>query len=172
MREGQVSMTAVRVAMGRALADRLRLTPRFADPIALEWLPGPERQRVLSFPGAPPKGFRERWRYGEALAGARVGNRPPKAKSLQFVPVDFTRDALDEALTRAGHDPSRPTTWIWEGVGRILAFGADSEHCSRRRGAQAVFRSEPRTKPENPTPTTSSDAATRRDETKNPPKPA
>jgi methyltransferase (TIGR00027 family) len=174
MKEGQVSRTAVRVAMGRALADRLRLTPRFVDPVALAWLPEPERRRVLSFPGAPPRAFRERMRYGEALAGAnmmaarsvevddavratkteqlvilgaghdtrawrmeelsgatvfevdhpdtqkdkraRVGDRAPKARALHFVPVDFTRDSLDEALARAGHDPARTTTWIWEGV--------------------------------------------------------
>jgi methyltransferase (TIGR00027 family) len=174
MKEGQVSRTAIRVAMGRALADRLRLTPRFVDPIALEWLPEPERGRVLSFPSTPPKAFRERWRYGAALTGAnmmaarsvevddvvraakndqlvilgaghdtrawrmgelsgatvfevdhpdtqrdkraRIGERASRAKALTFAPVDFTHDSLDEALARAGHDPSRPTTWIWEGV--------------------------------------------------------
>src|SRR5262249_37582136 len=52
---------------------------------------------------------------------ARVGDRAPKAKALQFVPVDFTRDSLDEALARAGHDPSRPTMWVWEGVVMYLA---------------------------------------------------
>ena len=174
MKEGQVSRTAVRVAMGRALADRLKLTPRFVDPVALEWLPEPVRERVLSFPSAPPQTLRERWRYGEALAGAnvmvarsvevddavrvaesdqlvilgagydtrawrmdelsgatvfevdhpdtqrdkraRAESRASKAKALHFVPVDFTRDSLDDALERAGHDPSRTTTWIWEGV--------------------------------------------------------
>jgi len=174
MKQGQASTTAVRVAMGRALADRLRLTPRFVDPVAVEWLPEPERGRVLAFPGAPPTPLRGRLRHGEALAGAnmmaarsvevddavraanrdqlvilgaghdtrawrmdelakvtvfevdhpdtqrdkraRIGERAPKAKALHFVPVDFTRDSLDDALARAGHDRSRPTTWIWEGV--------------------------------------------------------
>jgi len=32
------------------------------------------------------------------------------------VPVDFERDALDSALGQAGHDETRPTTWVWEGV--------------------------------------------------------
>ena len=32
------------------------------------------------------------------------------------MPVDFTRDRLDDALAAAGHDPARPTTWVWEGV--------------------------------------------------------
>ncbi len=38
------------------------------------------------------------------------------ARDVRFVPVDFTRDALGERLAAAGHDPARPTTWIWEGV--------------------------------------------------------
>ena len=38
------------------------------------------------------------------------------AKEVRFVPVDFERDSLDQALATAGHDPSQPTTWIWEGV--------------------------------------------------------
>ncbi len=38
------------------------------------------------------------------------------ARSVRWVPVDFTRDRLDEALAAAGHDAARPTTWIWEGV--------------------------------------------------------
>jgi methyltransferase (TIGR00027 family) len=35
---------------------------------------------------------------------------------VRFVPVDFGRDKLAAALAEAGHDPARPTTWIWEGV--------------------------------------------------------
>jgi methyltransferase (TIGR00027 family) len=38
------------------------------------------------------------------------------AREVHFVPVDFSRDDLGDALAAAGHDPSRPTTWIWEGV--------------------------------------------------------
>ena len=46
----------------------------------------------------------------------RVGDLPLLAKSLQYVPVDFTRDRLDVALASAGHRQSTATTWIWEGV--------------------------------------------------------
>ncbi len=46
----------------------------------------------------------------------RVTQLAPAAGEIRFVPVDFTRDSLDEALEAAGHDPNRPTTWIWEGV--------------------------------------------------------
>ena len=46
----------------------------------------------------------------------RIGDQVPVARSLRYVPVDFTRDRLDAALAEAGHQPSAPTTWIWEGV--------------------------------------------------------
>src|SRR5262245_41488904 len=47
---------------------------------------------------------------------ARVAPLQQTAREVRFVPIDFTRDRLEEALAAAGHDPSRPTTWIWEGV--------------------------------------------------------
>jgi methyltransferase (TIGR00027 family) len=47
---------------------------------------------------------------------ARAAALTPVSRDIRFVPVDFTRDRLDEALAQAGHDPSRPTTWVWEGV--------------------------------------------------------
>jgi methyltransferase (TIGR00027 family) len=47
---------------------------------------------------------------------ARVATLTQTARDVRFVPVDFLRDKLDDALAAAGHDPSRPTTWIWEGV--------------------------------------------------------
>lgn len=174
MRKGQGSKTAARVAMYRAFADRLHLTPRFADPIAREWLREPDRRRTLALPDAPPQTLCGRWRYGEALAGATImasrsvevddairaasndqlvilgagydtrawrlnelsgttvfevdhpdtqrakrsiaQGQAMKAKAVHFVPVDFTCDSLDDALDSVGHDGTRPTTWIWEGV--------------------------------------------------------
>jgi methyltransferase (TIGR00027 family) len=47
---------------------------------------------------------------------ARVGSLTQEAREVKFVPVDFTRDDLAERLAAAGHDPTQPTTWIWEGV--------------------------------------------------------
>ncbi|MCH9683012.1 MAG: SAM-dependent methyltransferase [Deltaproteobacteria bacterium] len=47
---------------------------------------------------------------------ARVQGRPTHAAAVHFVAVDFERDALAERLAEAGHDPHRPTAWIWEGV--------------------------------------------------------
>lgn len=46
----------------------------------------------------------------------RLASLTPSANDVRFVAVDFTRDSLDAELARAGHDPKRPTTWIWEGV--------------------------------------------------------
>ncbi len=46
----------------------------------------------------------------------RVAALTAVARDIRFVPVDFTRDDLDATLTGAGHDPARPTTWLWEGV--------------------------------------------------------
>jgi methyltransferase (TIGR00027 family) len=47
---------------------------------------------------------------------ARVAALAQTAREVRFVPVDFRRDGLDAALTKAGHDPARPTMWVWEGV--------------------------------------------------------
>jgi methyltransferase (TIGR00027 family) len=57
---------------------------------------------------------------------ARVAALQPVARDIHFVPVDFTRDRLDDALAAAGHDPTRATTWIWEGVVMYLEL-ADIE---------------------------------------------
>lgn len=50
----------------------------------------------------------------------RCGDRRPVARSLRFVSVDFSRDALGSALAAAGHRESLATTWVWEGVVRYL----------------------------------------------------
>lgn len=47
---------------------------------------------------------------------ARVSTLKQAARDVRFVPVDFERDDLEAALAAAGHDPARPTTWVWEGV--------------------------------------------------------
>jgi methyltransferase (TIGR00027 family) len=47
---------------------------------------------------------------------SRVGDLQPLARSIRFVPIDFTRDRFDTALASAGHRTETATTWIWEGV--------------------------------------------------------
>lgn len=38
------------------------------------------------------------------------------ARRVELVPVDLGLEPLGPALSHAGHDPSAPTTWLWEGV--------------------------------------------------------
>ena len=52
---------------------------------------------------------------------ARCEGLKATAREVRFVPVDFTRDDLAAALAAAGHDPTRSTTWVWEGVVMYLA---------------------------------------------------
>jgi methyltransferase (TIGR00027 family) len=47
---------------------------------------------------------------------ARAAALEPRALDVHWVPVDFGRDDLGDALAAAGHDVALPTTWIWEGV--------------------------------------------------------
>jgi methyltransferase (TIGR00027 family) len=41
-------------------------------------------------------------------------------REVIFVPADFARDDLGEALLRSGHEVNRPCFWIWEGVTMYL----------------------------------------------------
>jgi methyltransferase (TIGR00027 family) len=52
----------------------------------------------------------------QAEARERSAGLTPVAGRLQWVPVDLSTDDLGGALSAAGHDPARPTTWVWEGV--------------------------------------------------------
>ena len=47
---------------------------------------------------------------------ARTTALEPVARDIRFVAVDFSKDDLFAALEAAGHDATRPTMWIWEGV--------------------------------------------------------
>jgi methyltransferase (TIGR00027 family) len=51
----------------------------------------------------------------------RVRQLSPKSQDIRFVPVDFERDELGPALANAGHDETRRTTWVWEGVVMYLS---------------------------------------------------
>ncbi|MBX3274739.1 MAG: SAM-dependent methyltransferase [Sandaracinaceae bacterium] len=46
----------------------------------------------------------------------RVEGLTPFASELRFVSVDFTREDLGVRLAEEGHDTTRATFWIWEGV--------------------------------------------------------
>lgn len=59
-----------------------------------------------------------------AVKARRVQTLTPLAQSLARVVIDFERDDLEQVLARAGHDASRPTLWIWEGVTMYLTDAA------------------------------------------------
>ncbi|MEB8340884.1 class I SAM-dependent methyltransferase [Streptomyces endophyticus] len=106
---------------------------RFADPVAVRLLRDAERVPVILGAGLDTRAWRltglahtdvwevdhpasqqdKRARLTEAAATAEL---PPAARSVRFTPVDFAVDDLGAALDAAGHDPSAPTTWLWEGV--------------------------------------------------------
>lgn len=46
----------------------------------------------------------------------RVEGLLPMARDVRFIAVDFERDDLGARLAEEGHDASRPTFWLWEGV--------------------------------------------------------
>jgi methyltransferase (TIGR00027 family) len=52
----------------------------------------------------------------QALKRDRAQDLKPLARDLRYVAVDFEHDDLGERLAAAGHDRSRPTFWLWEGV--------------------------------------------------------
>jgi methyltransferase (TIGR00027 family) len=82
------------VILGAGLDGRAWRMPELADTIVFE-VDHPDSQRQKQ---------------------ARVASLSKTAREVRFVPVDFTRDRLDDALSSAGHDRTRPTMWIWEGV--------------------------------------------------------
>jgi methyltransferase (TIGR00027 family) len=50
---------------------------------------------------------------------ARRARKGPSGDGIH-VPVDLSREPLDPALEAHGHDPARPTAWVWEGVSMYL----------------------------------------------------
>lgn len=53
---------------------------------------------------------------------ARAVKLTATARAVQFVPVDFERDDLDQSLESSGHDSKLATTWVWEGVVMYLTL--------------------------------------------------
>jgi methyltransferase (TIGR00027 family) len=73
----------------------------------------PELEKVSVFEVDHPDSQREK--------RDRAARLTPASCDIRFVPVDFEHDALDAALAAAGHDESRSTTWVWEGVVMYLS---------------------------------------------------
>ena len=124
-----------RLEMARTMADMIALRTSAIDAAVRDAIAEGATQLVILGAGYDGRA----WRLPE-LAGvkvfevdhpatqgdkrARVAELPPPAGIVTFVPVNFERDALGDALERAGHDRSAPTCWIWEGVVMYLTRDA------------------------------------------------
>lgn len=141
-REGKRSM---RFEMARVMADMMALRTLAIDAAVRDAIAGGARQLVILGAGYDGRA----WRLAEladvkvfevdhpATQGdkrARVASLPPALGTVTFVPVNFERDALGDALARAGHDASSPTCWIWEGV--VMYLTHDAVHATLAAVAQ------------------------------------
>jgi methyltransferase (TIGR00027 family) len=77
-------------------------------------------------------------------AGKRdaAGELPQRARSVAFVAVDFERERVGERLAAHGHDVTRPTAWIWEGVTPYLhpsAIAQTLDDVATRSAAASVL---------------------------------
>ena len=57
----------------------------------------------------------------QAYKRARIAAFEPRAAQHRFVGVSFEHDCLESALATSGHDASRPTVFVWEGVTNYLS---------------------------------------------------
>ena len=73
----------------------------------------------------------------QAYKRSRIDRERPRAREVRFVPVDFERDDLATMLERAGHDPRRPTAFVWEGVTMYLTGEAIDATLSAMRDRSA-----------------------------------
>ncbi|HZJ72747.1 MAG TPA: class I SAM-dependent methyltransferase, partial [Planctomycetota bacterium] len=141
MKAGQASRTAVLVCMGRALADGAPWAAGFSDPTAAVLLPAADRARFERLRSGRPRDGRERFeglylqRQARMMAARTLAIdeavREAGAPQLVILGAGLDgrawrmpelRDDLEAALAAAGHDPARPTTWIWEGVVMYLTL--------------------------------------------------
>jgi methyltransferase (TIGR00027 family) len=60
----------------------------------------------------------------QAYKRSQITREIPRAREVRFVAVDLERDDLERSLEGAGHDASRPTAFIWEGVTMYLTADA------------------------------------------------
>jgi methyltransferase (TIGR00027 family) len=119
-------------ALSGGLYDHIALRTRAIDVALLAELARGTKQLVICGAGLDARAFRLA-ELSETVVfevdhpatqrfkRARARRTKETSERLRFVSVDFARDSLDEALTAAGHDASRPTVWIWEGVTMYLA---------------------------------------------------
>lgn len=56
----------------------------------------------------------------QAYKVERLRQQRQQTENVKFVAVDFENGSIGESLAAAGHDPTRRTFWIWEGVTMYL----------------------------------------------------
>lgn len=121
--------------MSRVMADLIALRTAAIDTAVRDAIAGRATQLVILGAGYDGRA----WRMPE-LAGVRVfeidhpatqGDKrahlselPPTRAVVSFVSIDFERESLASVLECAGHNPSSPTCWIWEGVVMYLTRDA------------------------------------------------
>jgi len=125
----------ITLEMARMMADTIGLRTTAIDTAVRDAIAGGAKQLVILGAGYDGRA----WRMPE-LSGVKVfevdhpatqGDKrkhlaelPASTGIVSFIPTNFERESLDTVLDRAGHDPSSPTCWIWEGVIMYLTRAA------------------------------------------------
>jgi methyltransferase (TIGR00027 family) len=123
---------SVGLAFATTSADLMALRTQTIDAAVCDAISAGTRQVVILGAGLDGRAWRMKELAGvrvfeidhpatQAFKRARLNALPPMIGEVTFVALDFDRQGLDDALSRAGHDPLRPTCWIWEGVVMYLA---------------------------------------------------
>lgn len=132
MRSGRDGIT---LALARASADMMALRTEAIDAAVHAAVARGTTQVVILGAGFDGRAWRMRELAStrvfevdhpatQRVKRARIALLAPPVAPVTFVPVDFGRDSLGAALAQAGHDATRPTCWIWEGVVMYLTHGA------------------------------------------------
>ena len=118
---------AMRVEMARTMADVMALRTSAIDAAVRNAMAGGAQQLVILGAGYDGRAWRMRELSGvkvfevdqpvtQGEKRTRAAKLPPSIGMVSFVPMDFARASLGDALHGAGHDRRSPTCWIWEGV--------------------------------------------------------
>jgi methyltransferase (TIGR00027 family) len=119
--------TGFRMEYARVMADMMALRTTAIDNAVREAVARGAKQLVILGAGYDGRAWRMKELSGvkvfevdhPATQGAkreRVKELPPPIGDVTFVSMNFESQNLREVLSRAGHDSSAPTCWIWEGV--------------------------------------------------------
>src|ERR1051325_4760563 len=124
-----------RMRMARTMGDLIGLRTVAIDKAVRDAIAAGARQLVILGAGYDGRAWRLQELKGlkvfevdhpatQSEKRARVEQLSPPIGSVSFVSVDFERDSIATVLDRAGHEPSVPTCWIWEGVVMYLTHDA------------------------------------------------